>query len=441
MCNAVADATVYSLRKDNFPQKTMIMKNKVTYIIISIIAVASIVGLLIYQNLYVEALASANEAETQITIAALNSKIDALQKDLNKALDENEQFKNTDELYRILNERYDRLEEYLNGKLSEKDAEIELLKEKLSTLERISKIDFGSQLDIVSQIETLLNSAPIHNTSTYIIDESGKSIKQSITVPGEISVAYYDLTLEFELSFNEDVLMDPASMIKAPFALSLLMAASDEEANIAKARAEYYASDNSGALFEEPVRIFDMNKTITYTRAAYYRDGSGEIINSKDGTVYTYRDLFYHLLHCSDNVAYSVLMSEYGKEYLTSFAKSIGASSLLDTDATFTASDGIKILKAIYEFTESDAYYASFMKDAMVNSRHTLLIPDSVSPANTAHKYGWDTDSYCDMGIVYADSPYLVIIMTNYDEGNQAKINYLQSILKLIHQFHSNFYR
>ncbi|MBR4293357.1 MAG: serine hydrolase [Clostridia bacterium] len=418
------------------------MKNKVKNIVLSVIAVIllALVGLIIYQNHYVDTLANSKEADAQKTISELKGTIDALQKELDKAVSENEQFKNTDELYRILNERYDRLEEYLNGKLSEKDAEIELLKEKLSMLERISKIDFVNQLNIISEIEALLNSAPVHNTSTYIVDESGKSIKKSVTVPGEISVMYYDLTLGFEFSYNEDVLMDPASMIKAPFALSLLIAASDEETNIAKERAEHNAADNN-APFEEPARVFDMNKTIIYTRAAYYREGSGEIVNSKDGTVYTYRDLFYHLLHCSDNVAYSVLMGEYGTEYLIDFAKSIGATSLLDTDATFTASDGIKILKAIYEFTESDAYYASFMKDAMMNSRHTLLISDSVSPAKSAHKYGWDTDSYCDMGIVYADSPYLVIIMTNYDEGNQTKINYLQNILKLIHEFHCNFYR
>ena len=407
----------------------MIKKAKGTYITISALIILSLalIGYIIYQNIATDAMI-VNQEQVMNASNELKNEIDLLKQQLESALEENELMKNSDELYRVLNERYVRLEEYLNGMLSAKDDEIELLKSKLSLLNDISDIDFNGQLDVLMQIEDLLANPPEHITSEYVTDENGNTIKQKITVPGEISLAYYDLTLGFEYSFNADALMDPASMIKAPFALSLLIAASEEEDAIQRAN------------LSDPTRVFDMDKTITYTRAAYFREGSGEIVNSSDGTVYTYRELFYHLLHCSDNVAYWVLLNEYGNDRLISLARSIGADSLLDSQSTFTASDGIKILKAIYEFTESDAYYASFMKQAMMSGRHTLLISDSVSPTPSAHKYGWDTDAYCDMGIVYTDAPYLVIIMTNYDEGDPAKISYLQSILKLIHGFHNNFY-
>lgn len=80
------------------------------------------------------------------------------------------------------------------------------------------------------------------------------------------------------------------------------------------------------------------------------------------------------------------------------------------------------------------------MKDAMIKSAHLVLIPYSVSPKKTAHKYGWDIGSYCDMGIVYAENPYVLAILTNYEKGGKEVNEYLQSVLKLINKMHDNFY-
>jgi hypothetical protein len=105
-----------------------------------------------------------------------------------------------------------------------------------------------------------------------------------------------------------------------------------------------------------------------------------------------------------------------------------------------SAADAGKCMKAVYEFTESDAYYAAFMKDALIGSVHLTMIPTSVSPKTAAHKYGWDVGAYNDMAIVYAENPFVLSVMTNYDKGGKEVNEYIQSLLKLINKMHDNFY-
>jgi hypothetical protein len=80
------------------------------------------------------------------------------------------------------------------------------------------------------------------------------------------------------------------------------------------------------------------------------------------------------------------------------------------------------------------------MKEAMIGSNYPVLIPAGVSPTVAAHKYGWDEDSYHDMGIVYDEHPYILVIMTDLDEGRSKEIVYVRDIVRSLHAIHRNFY-
>jgi hypothetical protein len=58
-----------------------------------------------------------------------------------------------------------------------------------------------------------------------------------------------------------------------------------------------------------------------------------------------------------------------------------------------------------------------------------------------AHKYGWDTGAYHDMGIVFDKNPYVVVILTDLDSGGTEVDDYIRSVLKLIDKLHENFYK
>lgn len=330
----------------------------------------------------------------------------------------------------------------LKDRLAGKENEIAELNANISKLESVYLVDINAQFEILSSLSELLSNPPIRHIITETENPDGSVTVEESEGEPLISLCYFDFTNGYTYSFNADVPMNPASMIKLPYVLSLLIKASEEEEDI-QGQIEAYkkAHPDEEVNFISEGRKYDMSRKITYTRDEYYQEGSGEIAESDDGTEYTYLELFYHILECSDNVAYNIIHNEYGKTVYSDFLRRLGTKSLLQGKMEMTASDAVKVLGAVYEFTESDAYYAAFMKDAMINSRHLVMIPFAVRPLKCAHKYGWDIDSYCDMAIVYDEHPYAVVIMTNYDTGGDEVNEYIRSILTLINDMHTNYYK
>ncbi len=377
-------------------------------------------------------------AELTGRIASLESEKDALESELAAAIGEKEEiiasFGDKDSLYGELNKKF----ESLNAEIALRDSAIEQLKYNIEKLEGVYRIDIAAQLELIGEINALLaDPLPIVIKNT-VKNEDGTFTEEIIHIEPKIALYYEDIENGYKYAFNADKVFDPASMIKAPFILSLLEEASAEEERIGQAKA---AAQKAGdTAYTEPERLFDMTKKITYTKDAYYQSGSGEIIKSEDGTEYTYRDLFYHVLECSDNVAYDILKKTYGTGYYGSLAVRLSADSMVRKPSGMSAADACKCMKAIYEFTESGAYYAAFMKDAMIGSAHLTMIPYAVAPYEAAHKYGWDEGAYNDMAIVYAENPYVVSVMSNYDRGGKEVNEYIQSVIRLVNELHEGFY-
>ena len=101
-----------------------------------------------------------------------------------------------------------------------------------------------------------------------------------------------------------------------------------------------------------------------------------------------------------------------------------------------SAADSIKFLCEIYNYFGSGSKYAAVMKDAMIDSNYSVMIPTAVLPLECAHKYGWDVDAYHDMGIVFHERPFAVVVMTDLDMGTHADYTYIQKIVKAILQYH-----
>jgi hypothetical protein len=80
------------------------------------------------------------------------------------------------------------------------------------------------------------------------------------------------------------------------------------------------------------------------------------------------------------------------------------------------------------------------MKETMMKSTHIVMIPYAVSPTPCAHKYGWDEDAYHDMAIVYDEHPYILVVMTDLDDGGSEENSYIRSIVRSIQSIHKNFY-
>ncbi len=354
-------------------------------------------------------------------------------------------FANKDELYGTLHTQLSELQDML----SEKQTEIDALKADIRELEQIYSVDLNRQMEILTELELLLTEgAPMNRVETPLLNEDGSPLLGDDGLPAvevgyvypQISVYYEDIGRGYQYSWNGDLSFYSASCVKAPFALSLLMAASEEKAEYERLLAEYIAQNGPVDVLPDYTWQYDFSQIFTYTEDKY-KAGTGVIKNEEFGVEYTHLELFEVMLKYSDNVAFAELREIYDTELFKALAKSLGTKAMKKNLYHASANDLGKVMKAIYNFTEGSSYYASFMKETMMSSIHTVMIGYGVSPKKMAHKYGWDAEAYHDMAIVYDEHPYVLVVMSDMDSGGNEVNQYIQKVVRLIDDLHENFYK
>lgn len=208
--------------------------------------------------------------------------------------------------------------------------------------------------------------------------------------------------------------------------------------------------DGSGSSGEEekaerPEMVFaderyDLSRTFVYTKDKY-REGSGIIQTAEEGTEYTYRELAELAICKSDNIAFGELREVFGYSDFYSFNTRLGVNSVRRRFNDITAADMAIYLREMYNFIETDQNYGAVFKDWLCKSAHTVMIPYAVYPTTTAHKYGWDEDAYHDAAIVYNEHPYLLVILTDLDDGGTEVDTYIRSVVKMVNALHQQFYQ
>lgn len=331
-------------------------------------------------------------------------------------------FTDSDERY---NELLEQLED-LNSEINKRDLSIQRLQSDMQKLESVYSVDINAQFEILNQLNYLLENPPMTQKEVEVTRDDGTvEIVIEETKP-RVALYYEDILNGYKFAFNADEEFDSASLIKLPFTLAIFEKATEEYESAKKSDSEVQLK-------------YDLNKVFTYTTDSY-QSGSGKIITEPENTEYTYLQLFEYLLLYSDNVAYNVLRNEYGIEEFRAMIYRIGAASMYKTLSNMSASDGGKILKQVYEFTSGTSPYAEVMLNSMLDSAHTVMITYGVHPTKAAHKYGWDTGAYHDIGIVYDDKPYVLAFLSTMDQGGKEVNEYVQSVVKLIAKLHANFF-
>jgi len=338
-------------------------------------------------------------------------------------------YSDSDALYASLNAQIAEL----NALIAERDSEIEILNNSIETLERSYSIDINAQLDVIKTLEELLGDVPLISVKSTVTNPDGTTEERTSKRRPNISLYYEDIENGYTYSYRGDEVYDSASCIKAPYALSLIRAAEAELADIPEG-SDLVAMAANGEIFYN----FTGN-SITYVKDME-ENGTGKIKDGAIGTVYTHLQLLEYMLKYSDNVAYAQLKAAYGIEDMRDQVYTMGLTSMRKSMSNLSANDGGKIMRAIYDYMESDGMYSEFLYNSMLNSAHTVMIGYAVSPAKTAHKYGWDTGAYHDMAIVYDEHPFILVIMSDMDTGGDEINEYIQSVVDQVEVLHDNFY-
>ncbi|MBO4220624.1 MAG: serine hydrolase [Clostridia bacterium] len=336
-------------------------------------------------------------------------------------------------------------EAYLTKQIEEKTAEIAALTESIESYKSIYAVDIRTQVELVNELtEIIEEEAPLHNLKEGIdpdvvkvgdLDEDGNEIteKDLYDYPS-ISVYYEDLATGFRYSYNADKVWFSASVIKAFYITSLL-----EDVSAAYKAAEDDRVNNDGELVFKDEKFDIEHQTWVLTDAAK-KTGSGKLYNMSAGEEFTYLQLIEYSIRDSDNTAFYELRNTFGYDSFYADAARLGVKSINYGFNSLSAQDAGKFLRFVYEFMESDERFGEILKGYLTSTKFNILIPSAVYPTTTAHKYGWDADAYHDAGIVYADKPYVVVVMTDMDEGGDEVNSFIQKIIRKINQMHKNFY-
>lgn len=213
------------------------------------------------------------------------------------------------------------------------------------------------------------------------------------------------------ISYNSDGEYFAASAIKAPYLLYC-----------------YQQMDaGNGTLDEE----------MTYT-SKYYRDGTGDIKNSADGTVYTLEEIMRRVIWNSDNSGYYMCADRWGKDGYNQLMEQIGADRLKFPSHSIwvydvRVDDFIIAWKGIYDYFETNTEHAKKFYDSTTNCKWSFF-GSGIKDSTIAQKYGWTDDSYSDAGIVYGENgTYLLAVFTN-SAGEDADRSFVAKIVNRINE-------
>ena len=274
--------------------------------------------------------------------------------------------------------------------------------------------------------------------------------REDVLLPS-VSVYYEDLATGYHYGYNENTIYNCASVVKAPYVMSILRAVSaDEKAYLdAKAEAgeapERVDTDGDGVpdtmLIEYSDPIYNLSDVVVYDKSMSV-SGSGKIKELPDGTELSYLDFIKYTVEYSDNVGLNQLKKRFGYSRYYELARELKANSVFSGLNNMSAADAGKLFKAIYDFIAKDDTYGPVLYDSMLKSNYNVIIPYGVSPTKALHKYGWDKGAYHDAAIVLRDDkPYVLAVFTDFEEGGSAVNSYLQNIVKMINRLHGGFYQ
>lgn len=250
------------------------------------------------------------------------------------------------------------------------------------------------------------------NNLMYYKEELYKTFKSS---PEVVSFLYYDIATGYTFSYNEEVEIPASSAIKTNLAIFIMDLVSQEKA--------------------------DLSKKLTYTENDY-NPGSGIIKNHVFGTQYSIEQLLELMIIDSDNIAYLLLLNEFGSKNSREYWLNHGATTTYKSGGSWgsiNAKDGLTYMKRLYSFYREDKHYGTKLMDLFRRARFRFLF-SSTKNTEIAHKSGCASASVNDLSIVFDEQPFIFVVLTRKDAFNTSYMPFFSKISDQIYSFHEYYW-
>ncbi len=166
------------------------------------------------------------------------------------------------------------------------------------------------------------------------------------------------------------------------------------------------------------------NEKVVYYGASLVKTVDALYVYEKMDFNETTRKRVEKAISVSNNQAHNQLVNQIGISNLRKYGRSLGASNFLtrsdkDYFGNTTVKDQIAIWKHLYKVVNTNPK-GQELKKYFINDYWNYLLFDGIP--TTMHKYGLYGNFYHDVGIVYSDNPYLVVILTKHGDNNYRSV-------------------
>ena len=253
---------------------------------------------------------------------------------------------------------------------------------------------------------------PPESDGFTLTDEQVKALDaQMAAYEGTFAVGYYDLTSGYTYLYNGTQSFPAASVIKAPYCRYVLELAEQ--------------------------RDLDLQATLTYHEGLLV-GGTGSIQNAPFGTQYTHEQLIKLAIRQSDNVAFRMLRQVYPPAGFRQYAAAIGITDVAGiknvSSSNLCAVDAITYMKDLYTYITGDNRYGKTLEEHMLRTINPMIR----SKYPIVRKYGWMEGAYHDMAIIKAPRPYILVILSDRDEGGKEELQIFREISEAIEAVSGN---
>ena len=256
-------------------------------------------------------------------------------------------------------------------------------------------------------------------------------------VEGDFAVAFQSLdNTDEQLLINAQEEFHAASTMKTPVMLEVYKQAESGELSL----------DDSIVVKNEFYSIVDSS---TYSLSP--GDDSYSKLYEQIGTKQTLRDLVYHMIISSSNLATNIVIELAEADKVTQTMRNMGANNIQvrrgvedgkayreGLNNTTTAYDLMRLFEAIAQHEIVSAEASQTMVDILLDQQFNKMIPAQLpDDVRVAHKTGWITGLHHDSGIVYLPDgrSYIVILLSKNLTDEDAGVQALADVSKVIYDY------
>lgn len=227
---------------------------------------------------------------------------------------------------------------------------------------------------------------------------------------GQYGIYFVDLVSGYEFGINDTDEYTAASTIKVP--LNYYVFKKIEEGEV------------------------DAEDTIAYTEDDF--EGGTGILQSKKltGKSFTIRYLLKVSIIYSDNIATNMLLRHFGRKDFKDYLRWLGGTVVDDNKNVSCPKDMAIYLKKIYEFCNENEELGSELKYNLCNTVHNDRLPRLLPKGvKVAHKIGDQIQAVHDVGIIYADNPYILVVMSKGVISDEEARSVIAQVSKKVYDY------